>query len=106
MGLNRQVVTVRRYTTDRYGNRTVTLTFHVGQCVFAPKTSDETNDRSTSVTTDAVIYAPSYAGFQPSDEVTLDDGTRWEVEGTPERWESPFSNWAPGVAVALTRVTG
>lgn len=106
MALNRQLVTVRRYTTNRYGDRSVTATFHVGQCVFAPTASDEVNDRSTAVTTDAVMYAPAYATLRPSDEVEFPDGTRWEVDGQPERWESPFSNWGTGMQVALKRVTG
>lgn len=106
MDLTGQVVTVRRYAMDRYGDRTVTATFTLGRCAFAPRTSNENNDRANTVVADAELYVPPWAGIKASDEVELADGTKWEVAGRPENWRSPFTGWQPGDVVALTRVTG
>lgn len=106
MDLTGQLVTVRRWTTDRYGDRIVSTTFVVGRCAFAPRTSQEINDRGNTVVADAELYVPPWAGIKPSDEVELADGTKWEVQGRPENWRSPFTSWNPGDVVPLKKTTG
>lgn len=34
------------------------------------------------------------------------DGLRYEVDGEPARWQSPFTGTVPGVQVSLLRVEG
>lgn len=100
-------VTVHRYTMDRYGDRTQQLTFHIGQCAFAPRTGTESDDRSTTVTAEADLYVPPWSGIRPQDVVELPDGSTWEVRGAAQQWESPYpSHWTPGDVVALTRTRG
>ncbi|WP_372663549.1 hypothetical protein [Amycolatopsis kentuckyensis] len=106
MAVNRHVVTVRRYQLDRFGDRQLLATFQVGGCIFAPRSTSEDNDRSTTVEADAELYVPAYAGIEASDEVEFEDGTAYQVNGQPERWESPWSNWAPPDVVSLKRKTG
>lgn len=102
------MVNVRRYTTDRYGDRVLVSQHLIGPCAFAPRLTREVNDRSTQVTAEAELYAPDEADIEPSDEVTLEDGTTWEVDGRPENWGiSPWTGGLiPGTVVPLTRVTG
>lgn len=106
MAVNRHMVTVRRYQLDRYGDRSVIATFQVGGCIFAPRSTSEDNDRSTTVETKAELYAPAYAGIEASDEVEFEDGTVYQVDGRPERWESPWGPWNPPDVVTLKRKTG
>lgn len=108
MDLTGQTVTVRRFATDRYGDRAVIATFEVSRCAFAPRTrvGTENNVRANTVTAEAELYVPPWAGIESSDQVELADGTTWEVEGRPENWASPFTGWRPGDLVALKRITG
>jgi hypothetical protein len=106
-------VTVLRYTTDRYGDRTKVSEHTVDHCAFAPRVTtggrdaSELTDRSATVTADAELYAPPGADITPTDVVRLADGTEWEVAGAVESWQSPFPGaWAPGVVVPLRRRTG
>jgi hypothetical protein len=106
MDLTGQTVTVRRFATDRYGDRVLGVTFLVPRCAFAPRLSVEGNDRADTVTADAELYVPSWAGIEAADQVELPDGTLWEVQGRPENWWSPYTAWKPGDVVTLKRVTG
>lgn len=105
-----QTVTVRRYATDRYGDRTVVASFAVAHCAFAPRATraytEEDYDRSERVESGAELYVPPQAGIESSDVVTLADGTDWEVAGRTDEWASPFTSWQPGALVRLTRMTG
>lgn len=106
MALNQHTVTVRRYRLNRYGDRQLVGTFHIGGCVFAPRSSSEDNDRSTTVVADADLYTPATAGIEASDEIEFDDGTVYQVDGRPEQWESPWGGWNPPDVVALKRIAG
>jgi hypothetical protein len=106
VAVNDQSVTVRRYRTDRYGDRVLVSTFQLTRCIYAPRTSSEDDDRSTTVVADAELFVPAHAALQPSDEIELADGTTWEVNGRPEPWRSPFGGWAPGDVIPLNRTTG
>lgn len=97
-----ETVRVRRYRTDRFGDRAIELEYLIPFCAFAPRSSTETNDRSESLDGLAELYCPPWAGIQLSDVVELPDGTRWEVTGLPERWVHPWSHWKPGLVATLT----
>ena len=106
-------VTVLRYETTRYGDRTKIAEFTIPHCAFAPRTSAtgrdtaELTDRSGSVIADAELFAPHAVDVTPQDVIRLVDGTEWEVTGTPERWESPFPGaWKAGTVIPLRRKTG
>ena len=107
-----QTVTVTRYTLDRYGDRVPGETFTVQHAVFAPRslvsaTSTEEGGRSAQVHRQAELYLPPNSGLHPSDVVTLEDGSTWEVDGASEWWQSPFAGrWQPGDMVLLSRTTG
>lgn len=106
-------VTVTRYVTNRYGDRTKVSESTVDGCAFAPRSTSSTrgtvelSDRSGAVIADAELYVPYGADITPSDVVRLPDGTDWEVVGAAERWESPFSGaWRAGTVIPLRRKTG
>lgn len=107
MALEGIVVTVKRYRQDKYGDRSLIATFQVSQCAFAPRSSTETDNRSTTVIADAELLAPPWNGIQAQDVVELPDGSSWDVQGRPEEWQSPFTGaWRPGDVVPLKRTTG
>lgn len=106
-------VTVMRYETDRYGDRTKVAEYTVTGCAFAPRTSSssrgtvELTDRTNAVTADAELYVPYSAHIRPEDVIRLSDGTDWEVVGATEQWESPYIGaWQAGAVVPLRRKTG
>ena len=106
-------VIVHRYEMDRYGDRQEVSTHRVERTAFAPRPaaagrgSAELTDRSNRVTADAELYVPYGADIRPSDQIELNDGSRWEVSGALERWRGAFANtWTPGAVVPLKRVTG
>lgn len=105
-----RTVTVRRYDTDRYGDRVLTLTFIVGHCAFGARATTrrsgtDNTDRANTVTSYAELYAPSWAGLQSNDVIEV-DGNKWEVDGHPESWLGMTGTWRPGMRVVLKRVTG
>lgn len=109
--------TVKRATQDRVGNITTTPHHDEGGCALAPRSSSESlGQQRDTVTVGLTLYVPSPdADILPTDVIFLPDvpqvpppyrGTDWQVEGEPGAWISPFTGWAPGIEVALTRVTG
>jgi hypothetical protein len=100
-------VTVRRYRLDKYGDRSLVLSFQLRQCAFAPRTTSEYDNRSTTVVADADLITPPWSGVQAQDVVELPGGSTWDVQGRPEEWQSPFTGaWHPGDMVPLKRTTG
>lgn len=106
-------VTVHRYETDRYGDRVEVSSHQIHRTAFAPRPnemgrgSEEVTDRANQVIADAELYVPYASDIESTDVVELDDGSRWEVSGRPERWTGAFSTgWLPGTVVPLRRMTG
>lgn len=95
---------------DIYGDSTDTVPTDTdwGPCALAPRTSTEREDnRAPAVVTGLTIYGPQ-PGPGPGAQVVIDAGTyagTWEVEGIPGEWTNPFTGWAPGVEVAVTRAS-
>lgn len=74
-------------------------------CVKAPRSSEERRtERSPAVITGLTLYVPGDQGaaILPSSLLEV-DGERWEVEGEPGQWVSPFVGRRRGVEVALAR---
>jgi hypothetical protein len=108
-----RTVTVLRYTTDRYGDRTKVSEHTVNHCAYAPRTTAggrdraELTDRSAGITADAELYVPYGVDITPQDVIQLGDGTEWEVIGLQEPWESPWPGaWQAGAVIPLRRRTG
>lgn len=103
-------ITVRRYVTDRYGDRTEVSSHRVFNTLFAPRPnamgrgSNEFNDRADQVIADAELYAPFGADIASTDVIELANGDRWEAFGAPERWQS--GGWQAGTVIPLRRLTG
>lgn len=114
-----ETVTVERPGgVDRYGDRLPTVSRTVDGCIFAPRGSSGgvTASREgassgglaspNTVITGLTAFMPESAAIDATDIVVRADGTRWEVQGEPGLWRSPFTGWTPGLQVALTRVEG
>lgn len=106
-------VTVMRYETDRYGDRTKVAEFAVPNCAFAPRSTSSTRgtveltDRSGAVTADAELYIPYGADIRSEDVIRLPDNTDWEVVGAAERWLGAYvAPWQAGTVIPLRRKTG
>lgn len=80
-------------------------------CALWQNSSDEiTQQRDTTITTYTVL-APRGADITTADLVWLpgDDPAkpaRWQVNGDPAPFDSPFTGWRPGIEVQLKRVAG
>jgi hypothetical protein len=111
-----ETITVRRPSspaaTGPRGDPLPWTTHTVDNCVFAPSVSTgasvstEAVDRRDTVITGLTLFAPPDADIQATDRIVRPDGTLWEVEGMPGPWVTPFTGWAPGLQVAVKRVTG
>ena len=101
-----EMVAVGTMVKDRFGARTLTGTRQVGPCAFAPFTPTEVEDFRDTTTRRGTLYAPAGESFAATEVVVFADGTQWEVVGGSDVWRSPFTGWYPGVAVALTKVSG
>lgn len=107
-------ITVRRAGKDRRGNPTAASTHQVSGCFTAPASGDsgqsasrERTDMRDTVITGHTLYAPFDADILATDEVLVPgDPKWWQVDGEVGPWRSPFSNWKPGLQVALRRVRG
>lgn len=97
-------------TTDPDGNdTTIESVTQLEWAAVAPRSSTERTDFSApAVITDAALYAPAAAAIDADDTVRVSnhspamDGD-WQIAGMPGVWSSPFSEWRPGLEVALKR---
>lgn len=108
-----RAIVVHRFDTDRYGDRVEVSTHTIHRTAFAPRPnllgrgSAELVDRASTVIADAELYAPYGADIRSTDVIELEDGSHWEVSGSPERWSGAYSTaWFPGAVVPLRRKTG
>ena len=100
-------VKVRRRSADRWGDGTEGPERTIEGCTRWPRTSEETTDRADAVTSGWMLSAPVDCGITATDEVQMPgDPTWWQVVGDPLPYESPFTDWRPGVPIALTRTKG
>lgn len=105
-------VTQRTVTTtvDEYGDATVVTADTVWAWgIIAPRTSVErVEPHSPAVVTAATIYGPGGTAIDSDDLLIVSghsptmDGT-WQVEGIPGDWKSPYTDWHPGIEVAVKR---
>lgn len=100
-------------TKDEFGDSTtVTVTYEWGPCAIAPRYATESVDsRSPAVVVGKTVYGPPLdvdpadLTIDSDDTLVLPDGEHL-VEGLPGDWQSPFTDWHPGLEVAVKRATG
>lgn len=106
VGLVTTTLTVSRPAgTNRYGDPLPATEHTVPGCVLAPGGSTETTDRADQITSHTTVYGEYDADVSATDRVVLPDGTRWQVNGDPQRYRSPFTDGGLCV-INLERVTG
>lgn len=97
---------VKAAEPDQFGNDVYTPTsVTVTDCVIWPRGSTEdAQGRDTITTGVAVLMQPgtAVAGI----DAVLIAGQRYEVDGDPQTFRSPFTGRDPGVLLNLTRITG
>jgi hypothetical protein len=105
-GITVALITRTKSGIDRDGNDVYsTVETTIEDCAFDPGGSTELVQGQDMVITQPTLYVPagtvvdSYAAF-------LINGQKFEVDGSPNDWSSPFTGWTPGVAIRLKRVTG
>ena len=98
-------------TVDKYGDGAGTpapTNAAWGPCAIAPRTTAENADNNApAVVTGLTIYGPTVT-ITAKSQVVIATGPyagTWDVEGLPGVWVSPFTGWAPGVEVAVTRAS-
>jgi hypothetical protein len=99
-------------TPDGYGNdtRLYPVKAVYSNVPVAPADANGTGgneylDGRDTVIIGLTVYLPDGASVSPTDRMLV-RGDTWEVVGSPQPWQSPFTGWRPGVPVALSRVTG
>jgi hypothetical protein len=91
---------------DAYGNTTYAETnVDVPNCGFDPGGSTELVQGQDMVRSQPTVYAPTGTVVGPIDQVTV-NGTRYDVDGSPNTYVSPFTGWATPVVIRLKGVTG
>lgn len=98
--ISRSVIGVDADGNDKFGEiRTDVLG------TFAPGSSAEVVQGRDTVTTTPSIYLPSGTVVAAIDAVVI-GGVRYEVDGVPPVWDSPYSGTSFGIEVKLREVTG
>lgn len=91
---------------DAYGNAVFTdQTTIVTGCAFSPGLSIEATQGRDTITSQPVAYLPAGTAVAGIDALTV-RGVRYEVDGTPNVWRSPFTGVTRGIEVRLKGVTG
>lgn len=104
--LGHRLIVERPAGTNRYGDPLPATEHTIDGCVLAPAGSSETTDRADQVTNRMTVYAELHADVRATDRVRLPDDTRWQVDGEPQRYRSPFTPDSGVCAINLERVTG
>ena len=101
------ITLVRRTVTGQNGDGNdvygETLTDVSG--AFDPAVGFERTQGMDQVESQPQVYLPAGTVVASVDAVIV-RGLRFEVDGTANVWNSPFTGWSAGVAVPLKRVTG
>lgn len=91
---------------DEYNNDTYSETKQaVSGCVVQPSGSSETIQFTDQVSTDLAVFIPAGIDVSPVDAIEI-DGTRYEIQGQPSEWRSPFSGNTSPTQLRVTKVTG
>lgn len=92
--------------TDDYGDDAWVDVQTVTSGVFDPGGSTETSMTGDMIVTQPTVYDVRLdLDVTPFDAVIV-DGQRYEVDGRPVKYRSPFTNWQPGWVIRLRGATG
>jgi hypothetical protein len=97
-------------TTDDNGDTSIaTADTVLDWAIIAPRSSVERVDpHAPAVITAATLYGPGGTAIDSDDLVIIADHSpamngEWQIDGVAGDWKSPYSDWHPGVEVALKR---
>jgi hypothetical protein len=99
------LVTRTKGQPDALGNDTWTTATTSVRGAFNPGTSVESVQGQDLLVTQPSVYLPAETVVGAIDAVQV-GGLTYEVDGSPNNWRNPFTNWQPAVEVKLKRVTG
>lgn len=106
---NGQTVTIIRRIPagrDEYGNDKFTdQTEAVPLCVVAPSNSSETYSFTEQTDDTVMVYFPTGTDLGYLDAVLINN-EKYEVQGNPQTFKSPFSGHNSPVQVRVNRITG
>lgn len=104
-----QTVTLIRRTVsgrDELGNDVYSESPEpIPQAVVAPAGSTEFTQFTDQVTASLTVFLPYGTEVSATDAVEI-AGQRYEIQGEPSAWRSPFSGSTSPIQLQLTRVTG
>ena len=105
-----QTVTIVRRSVsgqDEYGNDVYsTTTQTIPYCVIHPAVSNENINFTDQVSTEFNVYVPAGTVVGPLDAVLGPDGTKYEVQGDPQAYVSPFSGLRAPIQIRVLKVAG
>lgn len=102
------VILLRRVLSgqDELGNDTYTDTpVQVSDCVVQPAGSSENMQFTDQVSTDIAVFMPYGTDVGPLDALVI-NSTKYEINGIPQQWRSPFSGHTSPIQVSAAMVTG
>lgn len=90
----------------RHGDRLPATSHTISGCATYPTGSTEDYSTRDTVIDTVTLLTPYGADIMATDVVVLPDGGRYEVDGTPGGFSSPFTGWKPGTRITLRAVSG
>lgn len=104
-----QTVTLLRRVltgTDELGNDTYSdVPYQVAGCVVQPAGSNEQTQFTEQVSTDVTVFMPYGTDVRVLDALLI-NGTKYEIQGIPQQWRSPFSGHTSPLQLRASLVTG
>jgi SPP1 family predicted phage head-tail adaptor len=91
---------------NEYGNDTYTdVPVQIPYCVVQPGSSSENVQWTEQVSTEVTVFVP-YGTQVTALDAFLIGGVKYEVQGVPSEWRSPFSGHTSPTQVRAAVVTG
>jgi hypothetical protein len=104
-----QTITLSRRTLaepDEFGNDTyIDVPVPVPGCVVQPAGSSEDTQFTDQVSTSITVFMPYGTEVSVLDALVI-NGVRYEIEGIPQQWRSPFSGHTSPIQVRASLITG
>lgn len=91
---------------DELGNDTYSdVPVQVPGCVVQPAGSNEQTQWTDQVSTDITVFIPYGTDVGPLDALIV-NGVKYEIQGIPQQWRSPFSGHTSPLQLRASMVTG
>ena len=92
--------------TDDYGNDAYSdVSVSVGDCVINPVSSNETTNFTDQVNTTITVFVPFGTDVSFLEAFVI-NGEKYEVQGDPETFVSPFSGHVSPIQIRAIKTTG